>query len=347
MYQPNQFTSTKTKELHEKIDEIIDSIAKRDVTMDIHNINVDFNFQNNTSTNNNNNNEDDDDKTIMIKNIGSLIDYQLTNLINAINSGSKKNALNMSMNFATSIRKTLKDYIIYMKKEDKTLIKQLKQLHTNVNNVDAHLYRAELTSQESVKRALNEVKQKKLLQSKLELYISQQHRQRKDQMQREQEKDLKDDEDDHQMESSSRNYYNNNKVLSNESSRNYQRRFDDYIDIFQSNLNAMRDKFHNVEQIISLQKTKQKEEIESLLYENNRMKTEIGYYNLKHDDDDDDDDKEPFGRFSLQSSIHTSSSSYDNFNQTRDDHTTTNNDLERLLKRVESKIIHAKEHDLL
>ena len=78
-----------------------------------------------------------------------------------------------------------------MKKEDKTLIKQLKQLHTNVNNVDAHLYRAELTSQESVKRALNEVKQKKLLQSKLELYISQQHRQRKDQMQRVQEKDLK------------------------------------------------------------------------------------------------------------------------------------------------------------
>ena len=48
----------------------------------------------------------------------------------------------------------------------------------------------------------------------------------------------------------------------------------------------MRDKFHNVEQIISLQKTKQKEKIESLLYENSRMKTEIGYYNLKHDDDD-------------------------------------------------------------
>ena len=42
MYQPNQFTSTKTKELHENIDEIIDSIAKRDVTMDILNINVDF-----------------------------------------------------------------------------------------------------------------------------------------------------------------------------------------------------------------------------------------------------------------------------------------------------------------
>ncbi len=50
---------------------------------------------------------------------------------------------------------------------------------------------------------------------------------------------------------------------------------------------------------------------------------------------------------SLQSSVHTSPSSYNNFNQTRDDHTTTNNDLERLLKRVESKIIHAKEQDLL
>ena len=39
----------------------------------------------------------------------------------------------------------------------------------------------------------------------------------------------------------------------------------DYIDIFQQNLNAMRDKFNNVERIIEVQKQQQNKRIQCLL----------------------------------------------------------------------------------
>ena len=327
MYSPNKFTSTHTKVLHEKIDALIAAISKRD-SMDINNINVDIQFDEDRIYHNGSTKE-------MVENIGSLIDYKLTGLINAINSGGKQKALDASMDFATSIRKTLNDYIVYIKKQDKGLKRQLKQVHQNINDLDAHLYRAEVTSQESVKRTLSEVQQKNILQTKLDLYMQQsQH-----------------------YNSRAGTGANNEHINATTNAimhRNvatpegigHQRRFDDYIDIFQNNLAAMRDKFSNVEKIISMQKEKQTQQIQSLMYENEQMKREMNYHHHTNQNNSHRNDATGRQNSPLQQR-YINDNADDTMAVKRDAAGMKNDDLERLLKRVEGKIVHAKKHALI
>jgi archaellum component FlaC len=327
MYSPNKFTSTHTKVLHEKIDALIATISKRDA-MNINNINVDIQFDDDRIHHNVSTKE-------MVENIGSLIDSKLTGLINAINSGGKQKALDASMDFATSIRNTLSNYIIYIKKQDKGLKRQLKRLHQNINDLDAHLYRAEVTSQESVKRTLSEIQQNKILQTKLDLYMqqSQQYNNRASNA------------DDNENINAITNAIMHTNVATPEGNA-HQYRFNDYIDIFQNNLAAMRDKFSNVEKIISMQKEKQTKQIQSLMYENEKMRREMNYHHYTNPSN---------GHLNNVSARLHSPSQQQYTNNSGDDTMAVkgdaagikNDDLERLLKRVEGKIIHAKKHDLL
>ena len=93
----------------------------------------------------------------------------------------------------------------------------MKQLQHEVNTIDEHLYHVELASQQSIQRTVKEVRERMALESKLKVYSG--------------------------------------SVSADADS--WKQYSGDYIDIFQQNLNAMRDKFNNVERIIELQKQQQ------------------------------------------------------------------------------------------
>ena len=113
MYKPNKFTHVETRQLHERIESIINEIeARRKIDINAINVDVVFDLQDASST------EGDKEKQNSVRvweNLGSLIDYQLTNVIDAINSGKKRHALAMSMSFANGMRKVFNDYRIYMR----------------------------------------------------------------------------------------------------------------------------------------------------------------------------------------------------------------------------------------
>ena len=235
MYKPNKFTHTETRQLHERIEYIFNDIeTRRHIDTNAINVDVEFDLQDSF------NKDGGKKKTSNIKlweNLGSVIDYKLTNLINAINSGKKSDALNMSMSFATCMREVFNDYGIYMKQHDKKLKSQLKQLQTAVNKIDEHLYHVELACQQSIQRTVKEVREKMALESKLKLYSG----------------SVSTDADSLKQCSG------------------------DYIDIFQQNLNAMRDKFNHVERIIELQKQQQNKRIQCLLQKNRKMQRQLNF----------------------------------------------------------------------
>jgi hypothetical protein len=229
MYKPNKFTHAETRQLHERIDNIISEIeARRQIDTNAINVDVEFDLQGASSI------EGDKEKQNSIKlweNLGSLIDYQLTNVIDAINSGKKRHALAMSMSFANGMRKVFNDYGIYMKQHDKNLKSQLKQLQHEVNRIDEHLYHVELACQQSIQRTVKEVRERMTLESKLKVYSG--------------------------------------SVSADPDS--WKQCSGDYIDIFQQNLNAMRDKFNHVERIIELQKQQQNKRVQCLLQKNRNL----------------------------------------------------------------------------
>eukprot|EP00944_MAST-04C_sp_MAST-4C-sp1_P006219 g6219.t1 len=242
MYKPNKFTHVETRQLHERIESIINEIeARRKIDTNAINVDVEFDLQGASST------EGDKEKQGSVRvweNLGSLIDYQLTNVIDAINSGKKRQALAMSMSFANGMRKVFNDYRIYMKEHDKKLKSQLKQLQHEVNTIDEHLYHVELASQQSIQRTVKEVRERMALESKLKVYSG--------------------------------------SVSADADS--WKQYSGDYIDIFQQNLNAMRDKFNNVERIIEVQKQQQNKRIQCLLQKNRNLQRQLNP-GSKHDID--------------------------------------------------------------
>ena len=101
-----------------------------------------------------------------------------------------------------------------------------------------------LASQQSIQRTVKEVRERMALESKLKVY--------------------------------------NGSVSADADS--WKQHSGDYIDIFQQNLNAMRDKFNHVERIIELQKQQQNKRIQCLLQKNRNLQRQLNP-GSKHDID--------------------------------------------------------------